>query len=316
MKAIYLALLSMMCITNYSNAQNYIEQPTINNNDSLIFYNKKFKTNYSNIENIYSNYYKISDEIKYNENGAPLVAQYGIIDNSNNVVIKPIYGILNKLGDKGLLYAISGRKNISFIYDLKTKDTIYKGINDVKKIENDKFFIISKNNFYGVIDNENKLLIPFNYNQIEYLNNTFYLLKGRELSNSNSKITLKNVQNFELEYEGFVKVENDKKKYSLYDMNFNSKFLLKDYISVLSKSIFCVIDNNKKKLHLPNKIIPIENNSDVNLNNKFIWVFIQNNVKIYNLNGVLKYNFKNVKTYESGIILESEYQRIQEIIEK
>ena len=91
---------------------------------------------------------------------------------------------------------------------------------------------------------------------------------------------------------------------------------MKDYISVLSKSIFCVIDNNKKKLYLPNKIIPIENNSDVNLNNKFIWVFIQNNVKIYNLTGVLKYNFKNVKTYESGIILESEYQRIQEIIEK
>ena len=311
-KANILLLGIIMFNLNIVNAQDYILRGT-EKNDSLLYYNNKFKTDYKLIEPIYSKYYKFRNKTTYNKNGAPLLAEYGVIDNSNNIIFQPTFEIIRKLGNNGLLYLVSTEIGKGIIYNLKTKDTIFKGINELFSYEKESLFVFDQNNLFGVINDKNEKVILFDYDKIEYFNNNFFLLKNGTLSNLLLQNSIKNVKKFNIK-SSLINVEHFNKKHSIYDLKYNPLVISKDEIFPFTTTIFQVKDKNKNYIQFPDKYIQILKFTNSTQDGDYIWIFKQKEVDIYDLKGDLKYNFKNLKTYDNGNILESEYSRIKSLM--
>lgn len=296
-----------------ANAQDYM-LVSKGNDDYSVEFNNKFKTDYKLIEPLYSNYYKFRDKIVYNKNGAPLLAEYGVIDNLNTILLEPIYEKVEKLGDNGLLHLISIKIDDEIIYNLETKKIIYKGINALLSYENDSLIVFDQNKLFGVINDKNEKIIPFEYTKIEYFKKELFLLKNGILSSVLLENSIKNVKDFDIR-SNLINVKNGNKKYSLYDLKGNLLVASKDEIVAFTSSIFQIKDKKKDYIQFPDKYIEIIKFTNSTLDGNYVWIYKQNEVDIYDLKGNLKHNFKNIETDDDGTILESEYSRIKNLIE-
>ncbi len=212
------------------------------------------------------------------------------------------------------------------LYDIKDKKVLIDNIyNEIEHLYDDKFVAV-KNNSSGVIDKNNKVLLDFKYDSIDYSNGLYFVGKGTTLevldSNFNSlnlKLDIPKLKNYSynlccgdinpyklIKYKDYVIIgvkeepyyDSENYKYSVIDKNGNITELVNGYATVAKDYIVTSNDNDNKIVvyddKLNSKYVLTANNKGTKLYDASIFLD-----RVLSIEGTKFFNFPDGKEKES-----------------
>jgi hypothetical protein len=207
-------------------------------------------------------------------------------DTTGRNIIKPWEKVLNK---ETLKRYVIGKSNVQnkILTPLEKLKQMYDSI-----ISKDNFFIVKKNNKYGLLDKNFKLVIPVEYDLIYFYDNDYFKVKKNNkfgIYDKNSKLVIP-VEYDDVDiYNGNFKVQKNN-KYGLYDKNFKLVIPVEyDLIYFYDNDFFIVKKNNKYGLLDKNfkLVIPVEYDLIYFYDNDYFKVKKNNKFGIYDKNSKL-----------------------------
>jgi hypothetical protein len=154
--------------------------------------------------------------------------KYGVVDSNYSIVIPASQPQLELTNNSGLYYS-NRKENQSFYLDVRNKKLvpIKKGYSYLREIS-DKLTVFSDSNKYvGVLENNDNVVIPFEYDEIEKTGNVLLLTKSKrgrkkyEIRSLDNKLItdLKGLTITPFPDYGVFIIENEKEKFGMIDKN-------------------------------------------------------------------------------------------------
>ncbi|MBD1385351.1 WG repeat-containing protein [Mucilaginibacter rigui] len=154
------------------------------------------------------------------------VDKYGIVDSNYTIIVPASYGRLDRSDNIGLYYKDYKEKQ-DFHLDVPNKKLIpiKKGYTYIKDISDHLTMFSDSNKYVGVLENDDKVVIPFEYDDIEKTGNTLLLTKSKrgrkkyEIRTLDNKLVndLKGLKITPYPDYGMLIIENEKEKLGLID---------------------------------------------------------------------------------------------------
>lgn len=146
----------------------------------------------------------------------------GILDENLNKITEPIFETLSNLGDSDFIKVTLNEKQ--YLFNIKTlkemvevedttiegkylkiyadgkikllnsegKEILNEGYENILYLKEEKVVVL-KNGKYGVVDLENRVVIPFEYDEIYFANNNFIVKKDGVYYLNNEKLNIENI---------------------------------------------------------------------------------------------------------------------------
>lgn len=154
--------------------------------------------------------------------------KYGIVDSNFNIII-PASEPQLELTDNGGLYYKNFKEDQAYHLDVKNKKLIplQKGYAYVRDLSDKLTVLTDSNKYVGVMENNDKVVIPFEYDEIEKVGNVLLLTKSkrgrkkREIRSMDNKLIteLKGLSTTSYPDYGVIITENDQEKFGIIDKN-------------------------------------------------------------------------------------------------
>nr|WP_067060425.1 WG repeat-containing protein [Mucilaginibacter sp. L294] len=152
--------------------------------------------------------------------------KYGVVDSNFSIVIPASQPELELTDNSGLYYK-NRKEDQAFHLDVQNKKLIplKKGYTYLKDISNHLSVFTDSNKYVGVLENDDKVVIPFEYDEIEKAGNVLLLTKSKRGRKKQEIRTLDNKPVTDLkglkvtafpDYGVFI-IENEKEKFGMID---------------------------------------------------------------------------------------------------
>jgi hypothetical protein len=273
--------------------------------------------NINNISYINNNYLLISKFVDG-------VEKFGVININGKIIIDPVYDEITSIYKTDFIIANNNGKSIiinldnlqnKIIFDnpiIKCNDgesLCYSFIQNYK-FNNKIYFIIKNlNNKYGVIDQNNNLIIDYKYDNLSY-NETRKILFNYEINDQNKKMNIINLDGSlvkEIELPKDIDISNNinNLKYTNLGTSNLANFL---FISK-NKNTFYFINMQNNLLTINNLSLVTSDNDEVYfpnylINDKYYVTNNNGNYMIYDINGkpLINYNLKSINMISNSFI--------------
>lgn len=292
----------------------------------------------------------------------------GILDENLNKITEPIFETLSNLGDSDFIKVTLNEKQ--YLFNIKTlkemvevedttiegkylkiyadgkikllnsegKEILNEGYENILYLKEEKVVVL-KNGKYGVVDLENRVVIPFEYDEIYFANNNFIVKKDGVYYLNNEKLNIENIYPsmndiliYDLE-DGFSLINLRDKKisknvYTEISPNYNNflivgngeKYAIIDkyeklkpdykysYITKIDNEIFMAGTDEIGKFALligEKKVTAEKYDNIVKISNNYFLGMIGNEVILLDKNGKEKIQtkLKNLIYYNSDVVL-------------
>lgn len=258
-----------------------------------------YETNSKN-ETLYLIDNHVSREIKYNNQELKTAASY-----ENKIIYGGRYGIIYKNSSYGL-------------YDTKDNKSLIEPKYQSITFLHDDIFAATKNGKVGIIDKNDKVLLDFEYDAIDYENNIYFVKQNGiyHIYNKNYEDTNNTIDINENAYElitfkeNVVVKKNGNDEYAVVDKtgiatdyDFNSVVVYGNYLVTGKKNstVVTTYDPSLKKVQDYNTK---RNNNDLNSAAVFLNYFMINGRQLFELNsGTYKFEVNNLSRSYQGYMI-------------
>lgn len=218
----------MMASDDYGSSSNYSSNNNSNSSSFEPIKNIKFNNKYEIYTNINDQY-----DFFHDKSSSRYSSIVGIVDKNGNVILPNIfYKSYNNNNQNDLILYTDNNYGIFNIKNLRwSVPLIYDEISSI----NNSLYSTKKNGKYGIIDNNNKIIVPFQWSNINTISNLENYIIVSETVNNNKLKGIYSLIERKLttpcKYSYLTKIDRqsyftayDGSKYNIIDINGNPKF--------------------------------------------------------------------------------------------